>query len=94
MTPQEANALLARVKDSDPSALAELMDWKDVAEALETIANMGHVYDYEVAFGDEWTPQGYEFASFKDVRHAVVSRRRKSPARIVRRLVSAPVVVV
>ena len=45
MIPQEAQELLARVKGSDPSSLAELMDWREVADALETIANMGYEYD-------------------------------------------------
>lgn len=90
MTPQEAQELLARVKGSDPSSLAELMDWREVADALETIANMGYEYDYEVQFGVHWTPQGYEFATAEDARRVVARRRRAAPARIVRRLTSEP----
>lgn len=52
MTPQEAQELLAKVKGSDPSALAELMDWKEVAEALETIANLCHEYAVQLQMSD------------------------------------------
>ena len=47
MTPEEANGLPDKVKGSDPSALAELMDWKEVAEALETIAGLHYEYAVE-----------------------------------------------
>lgn len=93
MTPQEAQGLLALVEGTDASVLQEHMDWKDVAEALTTIASMRYEYDYEVQFGSEWTPQGYEFASFDEAQLAVVRRRRAAPAHIVRRLVGESEVV-
>lgn len=73
MTPQEADELLARVKDSDPSALAELMDWKEVAEALETIANLRHEYAVQLQMSDgEWHFTDDEFYPFgtPEPRHA------------------------
>ena len=87
MTPEQAQALLDKVKGTDESTLQPLMDWKEVAEALATIAGLRYEYDYEVAFGVHWTPQGYEFATAEDTRRVVARRRRAAPARIVRRLV-------
>lgn len=97
MTPEEARKLVAsaeRYADDDKRAvLAEIVDAGELADALLTVANLRCEYDYEVAFGDEWTPQGYSFATLEYARRFVASRRRKSPARIVRRLVSKPEVV-
>lgn len=73
MSPQEANELLAKVKGSDPSALAELMDWKEVAEALETIANLCHEYAVQLQMSDgEWHFTDDEYYPFgtPEPRHA------------------------
>ena len=51
MTPQEAHALLAQVDGTDASALQAHMDWKDVAETLETIADMHWQYAAQVRRG-------------------------------------------
>lgn len=85
MTPQEAQELLDKAKGMDESVLQEHMDWKDVADALQTIANLHYEYDYEVAFGDEWTPQGYEFTDRAAAQHRIDTRRRQSPARLIAR---------
>lgn len=61
----------------------------EAAPALaEQIASQHYEYDYEVVFGDEWTPQGYEFVTLEDAQRRVAERRRRTPARIIRRLVS------
>ena len=44
MTPEEARGLLAHVEGTDAAVLMAHMDWKDVAEALETIAAMRYEY--------------------------------------------------
>ena len=44
MTPFEAQTLLDKVKGTDESVLGFYMDWKDVADALETIAEMRWEY--------------------------------------------------
>lgn len=56
MKRHEARELLDSVEDRDATALEAHMDWKDVAEALETIANMHHEYAVEVrsVLGDYW----------------------------------------
>ena len=48
MTPEEAQELLRAIDNSDPSILSELMDWKEVAEALETIAGMHYEYAVQI----------------------------------------------
>ena len=48
MSPEEARGLLARVEGTDAAVLMAHMDWKDVAEALETIANLRHEYAVQV----------------------------------------------
>ena len=85
MNPQEAQELLDKAKGMDESALQEHMDWKDVAEALRTIAALHYEYDYEVQFGDTWTPQGYEFTDRAAAQHRINTRRRRSPARLIAR---------
>lgn len=55
MTPEQAQELLALVEGRDASVLQEHLDWKDVAEALATIANLRYQYAVQVAdaTGDE-----------------------------------------
>lgn len=48
MTPEEARELVLAVDNSDPSILSELMDWKEVLEALETIAGLHYEYAVQV----------------------------------------------
>lgn len=93
MTPVEAQALLDKIKGTDASVLQAHMDWKDVVEALETIASMGYVYDYEVVFDEEWTPIGHCFPTLEYARQFVAGRERTSPARIIRRLFGGSEVV-
>lgn len=88
MTPQQAKDLLRQIEGANESALQFLMDWKEVADALTAIAGMYCEYDYEVAFGDEWTAQGYSFVTLEDAQRRVAERRRRTPARIIRRLVT------
>ena len=88
MTPQQAKDLLRQIEGAHESALQCLMGWKEVADALAAIAGMHCEYDYEVAFGDEWTAQGYSFVTLEDAQRRVAERRRRTPARIIRRLVS------
>lgn len=67
MTPQEAQALLALVEGRDASVLQEHLDWKDVAEALATIANMR--YEYAV---QRWTDGvGWETVCVRDTYEKV-----------------------
>lgn len=54
MTPVEAQALLDKIKGTDAAALQAYMDWKDVSDALTTIADMR--YEYLVAVGPEHSP--------------------------------------
>lgn len=51
MTPFEAQTLMAKVKGTDESVLGFYMDWKDVADALETIAGMRWEYAAQVRRG-------------------------------------------
>lgn len=67
MTPQDAQALLALVEGRDASVLQEHLDWKDVAEALATIANMR--YEYAV---QRWTDGvGWETVCVRDTYEKV-----------------------
>lgn len=67
MTPQQAQALLALVEGRDASVLQEHLDWKDVAEALATIANMR--YEYAV---QRWTDGvGWETVCVRDTYEKV-----------------------
>lgn len=86
MTPEEANELLAKVKGSDPSALAELMDWKEVAETLEIIAGLHYEYAVEEDAG-YWRERGGEFLNVDVARTFLNMKREDAAMRIVRRLV-------
>lgn len=44
MTPEEARELLALVEGTDEAILQEHMDWKDVADVLETVAGLRYEY--------------------------------------------------
>ena len=92
MTPEQARKLVASAEkyadDDKRAVLAEIVDAGELADALLTVANQQYEYDYEVAFGDEWTPQGYSFVTLEDAQRRVAERRRRTPARIIRRLVS------
>lgn len=64
MTPEEARELLAHAEGTDAAALQGHMDWKDVAQALDTIAGLRCVYAVEAQLGEDdhwmqvtrWTP--------------------------------------
>lgn len=85
MAPEEANELLDKVKGSDPSALAELMDWKEVAEALETIAGLHYEYAVEEDAG-YWRERGGEFRNVTEARKFLDMKQEDAPMRIVHRL--------
>lgn len=46
------------------------------------------VYDYEVQFGQDWSPQGYEYESLEAVKDLLNVRNRRNPARIITRQVT------
>lgn len=103
MTPEEARGLLAHVEGTDAAVLMAHMDWKDVAEALETIANLR--YEYAVQISDcEWVRENDEgqfvltFDPMSALRHChpriaakiaeAASAQFGCECRVVRRLVS------
>lgn len=92
MTPEQSRKLVASAEkyadDDKRAVLAESVDAGELADALLTVANLRCEYDYEVAFGDEWTPQGYSFVTLEDAQRRLAERRRRTPARIIRRLVT------
>lgn len=71
MTPEKARKLVASAEkyadDDKRAVLAEIIDAGELVDALLTVASLRYEYDYEVAFGVHWTPQGYEFATSKDI---------------------------
>lgn len=91
MTPDQARQMLLTA-GSDGFTAPEMLVTLELATQApvmaEQIANQHYEYDYEVVFGDEWTPQGYEFVTLEDAQRRVAERRRRTPARIIRRLVS------
>ena len=88
MTPEQARELLAQAEGTDAAVLQAHMDWKDVAEALETIANLRYEYAMQVEDVDGgWRTLNDGWLSEQEAR----ARRDGIPgtrARIVRRLVS------
>ena len=55
MSPEEARGLLAHMEGTDAAVLMAHMDWKDVADALETIANLRYEYAVQVKMrSGEW----------------------------------------
>ena len=54
MTPEDARELLATVEGTDEAILQEHMDWKDVADALETIAGLRYEYAVQVPVNGHW----------------------------------------
>lgn len=76
--------------DPHPEDVANTELIAAVPALAELVAGLRYEYDYEVLLDDGWVPMGYEFASLEDVRERVAGRRRGTPARIVRRLVSEP----
>lgn len=92
MTPEEAQALVDRAAtygDDDVEAiLAETVDAGVLAEAVLVLAKLTPVYDYEVQFGQAWSPQGYEYVNLESVENLLKLRTRRNPARIVTRHVT------
>lgn len=90
MTPQEAQEALEWWKCAmrDRSSVNKTRCTLASHRALRAIADMYYEYDYEVAFGDEWTAQGYSFVTLEDAQRRLAERRRRTPARIIRRLVT------
>lgn len=91
MTPEEAQKLLACIDGTEATVLAELMDWKEVAQALETIAGLR--YEYAVQVRDErWRTLGDAWTSEPEARsrYSATPGKNTGRVRIVRRLVSEP----
>lgn len=90
MTPEEAKNLIDGI---DPRN--EYHMWADfqrrydphtVYDALETIAGLVQVYDYEVQDGDVWHPQAHDFPTLEAAQTWVRERTRRSDARIITRM--------
>ena len=91
ITPERARQMLLTAGADGFTAPETLVTLELATQApvmAEQIANQHYEYDYEVVFGDEWTPQGYEFVTLEDAQRRVAERRRRTPARIIRRLVT------
>lgn len=102
MTPFEARELLDKVKGTDASALEFHMDWKDVANALETIAGMQCIYAVQNNRRKEWLYDtsrhgmthnhtlAHWYEDLEDARDEAYTCYNDCNTRIVRRLVSTP----
>ena len=102
MTPFEAQTLLAKVKGTDESVLGFYMDWKDVADALETIAGMQCIYAVQNNRRKEWLYDtsrhgmthnhtlAHWYEDLEDARDEAATCYNDCNTRIVRRLVADP----
>lgn len=105
MTPFEAQILLDKVKGTDASVLGFHMDWKDVANALETIAEMRVEYAVQNNRRKEWLYDtsrhgmthnhtlAHWYEDLEDARNEAYTCYNDCNTRIVRRLVSDAEVV-
>lgn len=104
MTPEEARELRQHATTTHPAALAEFMDWQDVADALQTIATLETHYAAETTTGGRtWrylnahgTTPDPNHADWHPERHnaeraaAQHTKKTGTPARVTARRVSPP----